>query len=122
MIEGLGGLAAVSAFAAPGIIDSRSKSLLGLPASDEINVIDPRSHKMFTSTQIVRKIKAAERMRSQMSSTSYFQQVGANFIQCGGGYFRGWYNKDGQIHYLVEVYDTRGAAEEAARRSLEEME
>ena len=122
MIQGLGGLAAVSAFAAPSIVNARSESLFGLPASDEINVIDPRGHKMFTSTQIVRKIKAAERMRSQMSSTSYFQQVGANFVQCSGGYFRGWYNKDGVIHYLVEVYDTRGAAEEAARRSLEEME
>lgn len=57
-----------------------------------------------------------------MSSPKYFQEIGANYIECGGGYFRGWYNKDGQIHYLAEVYDTRGAAEDAARRELETVQ
>ena len=57
-----------------------------------------------------------------MSSPKYFQDVGANYIGCGGGYFRGWYNWCGQIYYLAEVHDTRGCAEQAARRSLKRVQ
>lgn len=121
MVEGLGGLAAVSALAPPGVVNPRTKPFLRLPASDEINIINPRTHDVFPTKQIVRKIREAERMRSQMSSPKYHQEVGANFIQYGGGFFRGWYNSNGQIYYLPDGHDTRSAAENAARRCLEQV-
>lgn len=118
MVEGSGYLAAVGALAAPRSINTRSKSLLRLPAPDEINVIDVGEHSCFPSRQIVRKMRDAERLRYQMNPpANKMNDSGAMFINCAGGYFRGWYIMDGVVNYLPEAFDTESRAQEAAEHA-----
>ena len=120
MVQRSCGLAAISALAAPHLVNSGSEPPLRLPASDEINVINPGVHSDFPDKRIVSRIRDAKRMQSQMAATNYYQEIGVSFTSFNGGYFRAWYNHGGMIHYLPDCYDTRSAAESAARRSLED--
>ena len=120
MVQRTGGLAAISALTAPHIVNLGSESSFGLPAADEVDVINPRVHPVFPDKDILGKIRDAKRLQSQMATGNYHQQTGVNFTSFNGGYFRAWYNHGGMIHYLPDCYDTRSAAESAAQRSLEE--
>ena len=120
MVERSGGLAAISALATPHFVDSRPESFFGLPAADEVNVINPRVHAVFPDKVILGKIRDAKRLQSQMATGNYHQQTGVSFTSINGGYFRAWYNHGGMIHYLPDCYDTRSAAESAAEKCLGE--
>lgn len=118
MIEGSGYLATVGALAAPRGVNTRSETLLRLPAADEINVINVGEHSCFPSRQIVRKIRDAERLRYQMNPpANKLNDAGAQFINYAGGYFRGWYIADGIVNYLPDTFDTESRAMEAAEHA-----
>lgn len=120
MVQRTSGLAAISALTAPHIVNFGSESAFGLPAADEVDVINPRVHSVFPDRVILGRIRDAKRLQSQMATGNYHQQTGVSFSSINGGYFRAWYNHGGMIHYLPDCYDTRSAAESAAERCLEQ--
>lgn len=118
VVEGTGGLAAISALASPQAVNSRSKPLLRLPASDEINLINTGSHSGFPSRRIVRNMRDAHRLRYQMNPpATKMNDAGAQLVHYGGGYFKAWYIVDGVVNYLPEIFDTQSRAQEAAENA-----
>jgi len=121
MIEGSSGLPTVPTFSAPSGIDTRAETPFRLLSTDQIDAVDVGGQAKVASRQILRKIKDAERLNSQMNPpTTKHNDAGAMLVNYDGGYFKGWYITEGVVNYLLTRFTTENQAFEAAENARRE--